>query len=435
LARLTKREVEGIAAPPEGYRLVWDDDLPGLGVRVTPAGARSYVVQYRSREGVSRRLTLGRHGVMTAEQARALARQTLARVAEGADPMAERRRERAAPAEAPPTLADVAAAWREAQAARVARGRLRPRTLAEYERQLSAEILPRLGTRPMADLGPADAQRLQDALGSRPVLANRTVSLLASVWTWASERAYCAGVNPCASVEHFAEKRRDRHLSREDLARLGAALRRLSAGGRRGSPPVPPRVALLVRLIALTGCRPGEVKRLAWADVDLERGTLRVREGKTGNRVVWLSAPARAALEAVRALPLPAAAAGADGSREAGASPWVFPSRRNGGAPVGEFRKPWAALLVEAKIEHAEPYILRHTFASESEASGNSLLVTAALLGHSAGRLGGMTATYVHHVPEDVRRASERVAGRIAAALDHAEPEKVVRLRRQKPRA
>lgn len=430
MARLTKREVEGIDPVPGHDVLAWDDDLPGFGVRVTPAGARSYVVQYRTREGVSRRMTLGRHGVMTAEQGRARARSVLADVAAGRDPAADRRRERANVAEEVLTLAAVAKLWRAAQSARVARGKLRARTLAEYERQLDAEILPRLGTRPMAELATADAQRLQDALESRPVLANRAVSLLAAVWAWATERAYCAGPNPCARVERFEERRRDRHLSREDLARLGDALRRLSAGKRRGGPKVPPRVALLIRLIAVTGCRPGECKRLAWADVDTERGTLLVRESKTGDRAVWLSEPAKAALETVRALPLPAAATKGK-SREAAASPWVFPSRRGGAAPVGEFRKPWAALLAEAKIEHAEPYILRHTFASESEALGHSPYLTAELLGHSARRR-DMTRGYVHHVPDDVRRASERVAQRIAGSLDAVEPEKVVRLRRKK---
>lgn len=430
MARLTKREVEALEAPAEGVRLAWDAKLPGFGVRVTPAGVRSYVVQYRTRSGASRRVTLGRHGALTAEQARALARRTLAAVAEGRDPAEERRRERL-PADAPLTLAAVAALWRDAQRARVGLGKLRARTLAEYERQIDAHVLPVLGSRPMAELTSGDVQRLQDTLSTRPVLANRVMALVSAVWTWADARGYCTGPNPCASLERFEEARRDRHLTREELGRLGAALRALSTRPRRGGPPVPPRVALLVRLIAVTGCRPGEIKRLAWADVDTERGTLLVREGKTGDRVVWLSEPAKAALEAVRALPLPAGAAGEGGRRDAAASKWVFPSRRNGAEPVGEFRKPWASLLAAAKIAHAEPYILRHTFASESEAAGHSLLLTAALLGHSLGRL-GMTAGYVHHVPEDVRRASERVAERIGAALDGAAPaEKVVRLRRR----
>jgi len=424
-------------APAAGRAVIaWDTELPGFGVRVTPAGVRSYVVQYRTRAGISRRMTLGRHGVLTAEQARTRARSALASVAAGADPLAERRDRKARAAEVPRTLAAMAETWRGVQRARVTQGDLRARTLAEYERQLDAEILPRLGERLMAQLGVADVLALQDALATRPVLANRVVDLLSAVWAWAAERAYCAGPNPCKArkgegVGRFAEKRRDRHLMREDLGRLGAALQKLSAGKRRGGPKVPPRVALLVRLIAVTGCRPGEIKRLAWADVDTERGTLLVREGKTGDRAVWLSEPAKAALEAVRALPLPAAATKGRKSREAAASPWVFPSRRNGAAPVGEFRKPWASLLAEAKIEHAEPYILRHTFASESEALGHSPYLTAELLGHAV-RSRDMTRGYVHHVPDDVRRASERVAQRIAGSLDAVEPEKVVRLRRAK---
>jgi integrase len=101
-------------------------------------------------------------------------------------------------------------------------------------------------------------------------------------------------------------------------------------------------------------------------------------------------------------------------------SPFVFPSRRKTREPrpVGEFRKPWNALLKAAKIPAAMPYVLRHTYASESESLGHSHYLTAALLGHSMAGGRDMTRGYVHHVATEVRSAGERVARRIAAALD-----------------
>lgn len=426
MPRISKRLVDAIAPEGDRTRIVWDDALPGFGLRVTPAGVRAYVIEYRHK-GRSRRMTLGRHGPMTPDAARKLAAQRLGEVAAGRDPLAEKqaaREEEARPAPAQATVEDVAAAWLDHQRARVVRGKLRERTLTEYARQLAAEIEPRLGALVFAELKAADAQALHDALADRPVLANRCVDLLSAVWRWAEEQELASGANPCRRVDRFAEKRRERALSHDDLSRLGVALRELSS--RRpgsGAPAVSESVALLVRLLAFTGCRPGEIKRLAWTDVDVSRRVLHVREGKTGDRSVWLNAAALAAVEALRAIPAPVRR-----GKPLPDSPWCFPSPRDRGRPVGEFRKPWAALLKAARIEHAEPYILRHTFASESESLGHSPYLTAALLGHSAGRR-DMTRGYIHHLPEDVRRASERVAASLAAALDGTKPARVVRLR------
>lgn len=426
MARISKRTVDGILGEPGASGITWDDGLPGFGFRVTGRGVGSYIIDYRVR-GVRRRMVLGRHGPLTPDAARKLAAQRLGEVAAGRDPLAEKQAEReeaARPAPARATVSDVAAAWLDHQRARVVRGKLRERTLAEYARQLAAVIEPRLGALVFAELKSADAQSLHDALADRPVLANRCVDLLSGVWRWAEGNELATGANPCRRVDRFLEKRRERALSHDDLSRLGAALRELSS--RRpgsGAPAVSESVALLVRLLAFTGCRPGEIKRLAWADVDAERRVLHVREGKTGDRAVWLNAPALAAVDALRAIPAPVRR-----GKPLPPSAWCFPSPRDRGRPVGEFRKPWAALLKAARIEHAEPYILRHTFASESESLGHSPYLTAALLGHSAGRR-DMTRGYIHHLPEDVRRASERVAASLAAALDGTKPARVVRLR------
>ncbi len=399
--RLTKKGIDSLEAT-EAERFVWDATLPGFGVRVLPSGVITYIVQYRNAAGQSRRLALGRHGVLTPDQARKLATEKLGAVAAGRDPAEEKRAARETGGRAT-TLAEVVTLWRTFQRARVAKGKLRERTLDEYERQLDREILPRLGRRRLADLSPADVQVFHDALAERPVLANRTLDLLSSAWFWAEKRGLVSGPNPCRHVDRNEEQPRARHLTHEELGRLGDALSRLTAARK-----VPRRVAALVRLIALTGCRPGEVKGLAWADADLGRNVLHLRDAKTGDRDVWLSEPAKKSLESVRAIPVRAPRRGREPAREVD-SPWVFPSRRDPQRHVGEFRKPWAELLRAAKLEHLEPYVLRHTFASESEALGHSPYLTSELLGHAIRRR-DMTRTYVHHIPDDVRRASERVA-------------------------
>jgi integrase len=404
VARLTKTAVDGLKATDRDL-WVWDETLPGFGVRARPTGVRTYFVQYRNAAGRSRRLSLGRHGVLTAEQARRLALEKLGAVAGGRDPLAEKQAARAAHAasERPLTIDALADRWLEHQRAMVSKGKLRDRTRREYERQLRAEIRPRLGRRRLADLTPADALALHDALADRPTLANRVVDLLSALWRWAEDQGFVSGPNPCRRVERNEERRRARHLTHAELARLGAALGELASPRGRRPPLVPPRIAALIRLIALTGCRPGEIKTLRWDRIDLGRRVLHLRNAKTGDRDVWLAEPALAVL---RGLP------SVEGSA------FVFPSRHKAREPrpVGEFRKPWKALLEAAQIPQTEPYVFRHTFASEAESLGLSPYLTGELLGHSLRRR-DMTRGYVHHVPEDVRRASERVAASIASAL------------------
>ena len=95
MARLTKRIID---ATGSGLRdvFIWDDELPGFGLRVVPGGTKSFILQYRNAQGRSRRLTLGRHGVLTAEEARREARLKLADVAKGLDPVELRQSARSA---------------------------------------------------------------------------------------------------------------------------------------------------------------------------------------------------------------------------------------------------------------------------------------------------------------------------------------------------
>ena len=85
VSKLTKRVVDAARAV-KGELFLWDDELPGFGLRVKASGAKSFLVQYRNANGRSRRLTLGRYGVLTVEEGRREAKLALAEVVKGADP-------------------------------------------------------------------------------------------------------------------------------------------------------------------------------------------------------------------------------------------------------------------------------------------------------------------------------------------------------------
>ena len=94
MAKLNKRYLDDLSTSDGRELICWDDELPGFGVRVKASGAKSFLIQYRNAHGRSRRLTLGRYGVLTPDEARKLAKKTLANVMHGVDPAEARQKDR-----------------------------------------------------------------------------------------------------------------------------------------------------------------------------------------------------------------------------------------------------------------------------------------------------------------------------------------------------
>ncbi len=88
MPKLTKTSVDDLS-PSDGDRVVWDNELKGFGVRVKPTGVKTYLVQYRNADGLSRRMVIGKHGVLLPEKARKLALIQLGAAARGDDPASE----------------------------------------------------------------------------------------------------------------------------------------------------------------------------------------------------------------------------------------------------------------------------------------------------------------------------------------------------------
>lgn len=248
MTKLTNRSVSSIK-PSSRDIVVWDDELPGFGLRVKPSGAKSYLIQYRNRHTVSRRFTIGRHGIIAPEQARRAARGMHADVQRGADPAEDRMGERKAP-----TLRHLADQYLEQHAEK----KKRPRSIASDKTLLRLHILPAIGNRRVAALSRADVIKLHHSMRETPGAANRTLALLskmlnlAELWNMRPD-----GSNPCRHVERYPERKMERFLSAEELGRLGSVLSEAEQEATEL-----PSVIAAIRLLMFTGARLGEILNL-----------------------------------------------------------------------------------------------------------------------------------------------------------------------------
>lgn len=412
---ITKRTIDALSTTRH-HEYVWDDELPGFGVRVTASGFKAYVVQYRlpglGRRGTVKRVTLGAHGVLTPDEARRLAKRELGKVAQGVDLAAERAtRKKAA------SIEELGVEYlKDVELHR------KPGTAKEYKRLWDKHVLPALGSKLAAEVSVADIRRLHRTLHKTPYLANRVAAMLGAFFTFAeNEGARGANDNPAHGIEFFAEKPRERFLTREEFKRLGAALTKAETEGLPPAPehrrkpgkeakqkhrpksadaPIPanPFAVAAIRLLALTGCRENEILSLRWDAVDLERGYLRLADTKTGRSVRPIGESATAVLEALPRIE---------------GNPFVFPGLKEN-EHLKETKRLWYAVRYAAKLDGLRLHDLRHSFASVPATSGESLLVVRSLLGH---KRASTTERYAHLSDDPVKRAANRASSDSASWL------------------
>ena len=378
---ISKRTVDGLAV--EGKDAVfWDRELAGFGVRVYPSGRKIYVVQSRG-PGGSKRITLGRHGELTVEQARKEAVAVIDRIKRGENPVA-------APPEPAFTVADLAQRYLETHVA----VNCNAHTAGIYRGSLDNHILPALGTMPIGSVGRPEASALHFGLRDTPRAANRALMVLSKMFSLAEDWGLApAGGNPCRFVRKYKEGMRERFLTPDEYRRLGRALCALDAGG-----PLPARAAAALRLLMLTGCRLTEILTLRWDDVDRKARELRLRDAKTGTRMVPLTPTAAAVLAGIVRVPR---------------SPWVFP----GVTPdkhLSQLSSYWRHARGLCGLEDVRIHDLRHSFASRALAIGESLNMIGRLLGHTDV---ASTARYAHLVRDAEKVAAAKVGDSIEADI------------------
>jgi integrase len=407
MPKLTKRVIDGLRPIPGSDLFAWDSELRGFGIRMKPSGSASFLVQYRTAQGNTRRLAFARLGTITPDQARTRARRLLMEVEDGGDPSAGRHDARAAL-----TVAQLCELYMDAARAGLVATRFRkPKrksTIINDEGRVSRHIVPLLGGTIATKLTRTMVQRMVDSISAGKTAgifktkpygksiveggastAARVVELLGGIWTWGEKRGLVAGPNPVRGVEKHRSDAKERVLSPEELARLGAVL--------RGHEADRPMACHAVRLIALTGLRREEACGLRWREVDQDGSHLRLSVSKTGRSTRPLGKAALQFLATLR-----------------GQSEWVFPNRNGTGS--ADLKKAIAALFDEAGLKDARSHDLRRTFASAAAELGYSDATIAELIGHA--RRGVTERHYIRRPDAVLIAAADRVAAQIEAAME-----------------
>ncbi|KJS38253.1 MAG: integrase [Rhodospirillaceae bacterium BRH_c57] len=391
MPKLTKRTVELLALRDTDY-IVFDDDVHGFGVRILPSGKKTYMVQYRS-GGRTRRVAIGRHGTITAEEARKKAKELLGAVAKGDNPAQDKADHHGAP-----TVRSVGERFFREHV----KERCKPSTQGEYRRALDLFIYPAIGAFKIVDVNRPDVARLHHANRGTPYQANRVLGVLSKMFNLAEVWGLRPdGSNPCRHVPKYTERKRERFLSQPELQRLGEVLAECERDGSET-----PHVVAAFRLLLLTGCRLGEIQTLKWSYV--VGPYLNLPDSKTGARRIPLPPAAQRVLDTL--------------PREAG-NEWVIAGALSGHR-VTDLQKPWRRIRARADLDGVRIHDLRHTYASNAVMQGMTLQMVGKLLGHTQIQT---TMRYAHLADDPVRQAAEQISGSLSAAL--AMPSKAPGLR------
>ena len=376
---ILKKTVKDAALPASGYRIIFDNKIEGFGVRITAAGAKSFVLNYRV-DGEKRRFTIGKFPAWTVDAARDEVKKRLlpAINGKGADPVREKKAR-----SAEPKLADLATEYLDQHATI----KKREKSVYEDKRMLNNIILPKLGKLRVSAVTRRNVESLHNSLRKTPYQANRVLSLLSKMFTFAMDGEMRTD-NPAKGIGRFKEDRREAWFSREQLQALAIALDNYAEQD----------AADALRLLIVTGARPGEVIGATWPMFDLQRGTWNkpshhVKEKKMEHTP----------LNPTAVMILQRIAAHRTGIH-------LFPGRDAGTART-TLRNAWKQVCKAAglatqyhvKGKRGKPlprwkptvrvYDLRHTFASHLISRNWSLQLVGKLLGHTQA---ATTERYAH---------------------------------------
>ncbi|KYC29502.1 Tyrosine recombinase [Sterolibacterium denitrificans] len=380
--KLTKSAVD--AAQPQAQAVELRDTLvPGFLCKITPAGRKVFMLQYRTNAGERRKPALGQYGELTVEQARSLAQEWLAQVRRGGDPAADKAAARKAP-----TVKELCTKFMEDYSEL----RNKPSTQEGYQGVIDRNIIPMLGRMKVQDVKRPDVAAMMKKMVHKPADANRTFSVmrrmfnLAEVWGYRPD-----GTNPCRHVPMFPNGKATHLISDEDMGKLFRQLDKTEAEGLENSV-----IPMAIRLQFAFAGRRGEIVTLQWDWVDFENRRVVWPDSKTGGMSKPMSEEAHRLLSTA--------------PRQEGC-PYVLPSPTHPGQHLttGEYYNGWSRVLKAAGVTHVGTHGIRHRSATDIANSGIPVKVGMALTAH---KTVAMFMRYVHTEDDPVRKAAELVANR-----------------------
>ncbi len=422
-APITKRTVDA-AKPEQGDYFVWDgghrEAVPGFGLKVTPAGGKVYVFQYRmthpgmTKAMPTRRLTLGKHGKLTPDQARKDAKRLAAKVTQGIDPRqtqldalaaqeeAERQARVKARLDMELTFESIASRWLDEYEI----GH-RPRSYGQAKLVIAKHLTPTLRGKPLPSITRADLQAILDGIPARHQASRRTVYAYASIFFgWAFRRGDIAESPLQAMAKPQAPKARDRVLADNELAVIwrGTDTLRAPLGG-------------FYRVLLLTGQRREEVARMDWAELDRASATWIIPADRAKNGVTHIVPIAPSVVEELDRLAL----AKQEKEKEKETAPDAKRWPKSG--PVMSI-KGTVALSCFSQAKNAldaeiakvctdagamapwRVHDLRRTVATGLQRLGVRFEVTEAVLNHISGAKGGVAGIYQRHDWKDEKASA-----------------------------
>lgn len=400
--RLTKKAIDELG-PRERAYIEFDDALTGFGCRVMPSGVKTFIIEYRPGAGgrgvATKRLSIGRYGVLAPDQARKAAAEALAKVRLGADPAHEKSARRRAF-----TVTELIDAFTREHV----ESKLKASTAKSYGAGLEA-LRAAYGSHKAETISRSQLASLHTKMAATPYAANRAMAVWAKLFSWAEIRSLTPeGKNPARRIERYKESSRERFLTDDEMGRLGNAINDGETVGLPWQPSqskhtpksnrtkIDPFAVAAIRLLILTGARLREILDAQWSNFDPDRGILFLQDSKTGKKPVYLSAAALAVLEGLpRVKDNPYIIAGRSGAR-------------------ADLKKPWAAVQRVAGLEGVRLHDLRHSFASFGAGASIGLPIIGKLLGH---KQAATTARYAHLDADPMHRAADAIGNKISSAL------------------
>ncbi len=353
-----------------------DESVVGLHVKAL-ANRKSFYLYFRTKAGVERRPKLGEYGIITIAQARELARGMLAEVAMGRDPVAQRQCARQEP-----TINDL---WDRCKREQWHRG---TRWDREVARMYEVHLKPRLGSTRVRDIRYADVDAIRVALRTTPIQANRAIAViskmlnLAERWEWRD-----MGSNPCQQAPRYHETKRRRFATTAEIGKIGPLLE----AEAQTNPPA----AAFIYLLLFSGARPSEIARATWEQLERRddgTGVLRIEEGKTGHRDVFLPRQAMTVIDTL---------------------PHGDPTRTITGL-ADLPKKAWERIRTAAGCPDLWARDLRRTFATVGFSNGVPIGMVGELLGHKSTQT---TKIYAKLMEDPALAAAGSIATRLEELL------------------